>query len=148
MKVHRTDTAEGHRDAIHHYIAQDSRQYAKRMVDRLTRRSQQIANHPLSGRRVHEYEAKQIREVVEGPYRIIYHIKPDQIDVIAVIHAAMESFAPLTTRTIDQSGANVSVSPVAVSTLIYRTKELYMFREEVAKVEELAERINKLRGSL
>lgn len=30
----------------------------------------------------------QIREVIEGAYRIIYHIKPDQIDVIAVLHGA------------------------------------------------------------
>ena len=42
MKVHWTDTAEGHLDAVYAYIAQDSPEYAKRMVDRLTRRSQQI----------------------------------------------------------------------------------------------------------
>jgi len=90
MKVHWTDTAEGHLDAIYAYIALDSPEYAKRMVDRLTRRSQQIADFPLSGRRVPEYDADQIREVIEGPYRIIYHIKPDQIDVVAVIHGAMD----------------------------------------------------------
>ena len=28
--------------------------------------------------------------MIEGPYRIIYHIKPDQIDVLAVIHGAMD----------------------------------------------------------
>jgi plasmid stabilization system protein ParE len=32
----------------------------------------------------------QIREVIEGPYRIIYHIKPDQIDVLAVIHGSQD----------------------------------------------------------
>jgi toxin ParE1/3/4 len=58
------------------------------MVDRLTRRSQQIAEQPLSGRRVPEYDLEQIREVIEWPYRIIYYIKPDQIDVIAVFHGA------------------------------------------------------------
>jgi toxin ParE1/3/4 len=58
------------------------------MVDRLTRRSQQIAEQPLSGRRVPEYDLDQIREVIEWPYRIIYHIKSDQIDVIAVLHGA------------------------------------------------------------
>jgi addiction module RelE/StbE family toxin len=89
MKVHWTDTAEGHLDALYAYIAQDSPEYAKRMVDRLTRRSQQIADFPFSGRRVPEYDIDQIREVIEGPYRIIYHIKPDQIDVLAVIHGAM-----------------------------------------------------------
>jgi len=90
MKVHWTDTAEGHLDAIYAYIALDSPEYAKRVIDRLTRRSQQIADFPLSGRRVPEYDADQIREVIEGPYRIIYHIKPDQIDVVAVIHGAMD----------------------------------------------------------
>ena len=90
MKVHWTDTAEGHLDALYTYIAQDSPEYAKRMVDRLTRRSQQIADFPFSGRRVPEYDIDQIREVIEGPYRIIYHIKPDQIDVLAVIHGAMD----------------------------------------------------------
>ena len=89
MKVHWTDTAEGHLDALYAYIARDSPEYAKRMVDRLTRRSQQIADFPFSGRRVPEYDIDQIREVIEGPYRIIYHIKSDQIDVLAVIHGAM-----------------------------------------------------------
>jgi toxin ParE1/3/4 len=92
MKVHWTDTAEAHLDAIYAYIAQDSPQYALRMVDRLTRRSQQIADFPFSGRKVPEYEADQIREVIEGPYRIIYHIKPDQIDVLAVIHGSQDIF--------------------------------------------------------
>ena len=57
-------------------------------MDRLTRRSQQIAEQPLSGRRVPEHDLEQIREAIEWPYRIIYHIKPDQIDVIAVLHGA------------------------------------------------------------
>ena len=90
MNVHWTDTALHHLDAIHRYIAQDSPAYAKRMVDRLTRRSQQIAEFSLSGRMVPEYEMTQIREVVEGPYRIIYYIKPDQIDVLAVVHGVQD----------------------------------------------------------
>ncbi|MDI6738994.1 MAG: type II toxin-antitoxin system RelE/ParE family toxin [Candidatus Edwardsbacteria bacterium] len=88
MKVHWTETAQAHLDAIHAYIAQDSPEYARRMVDRLTRRSQQIVRFPLSGRRVPEYDVNQIREVIEGPYRIIYRITYRQVDVLAVIHAA------------------------------------------------------------
>lgn len=90
MKVHWTDTAEGHLEAIYAYITQDSPEYAKRMVDRLTRRSQQIAEFPFSGRKVPEYDVEQIREVIEGSFRIIYHIKSDQIDVLAVIYGAMD----------------------------------------------------------
>jgi len=89
MKVHWTDTAEAHLDAIHDYIAQNSPEYAKRIVDQLTRRSQQIGKFPFSGRRVPEYDMEQIREIIERSYRIIYYIKSDQIDVLAVIHGAM-----------------------------------------------------------
>ena len=92
MKVHWTGTAEEHLDAIYAYIALDSPEYARRMVDRLTRRSQQIADFSFSGRKVPEYDIDEIREVMEGPYHIIYIIKPDQIDVVAVIHGARDTF--------------------------------------------------------
>lgn len=90
MNVHWTDAAQRHLAAIHHYIAQDSPEYAKRTVDQLTRRSQQLAAFPQSGRIVPEYQMEQIREVIEGSYRIIYYIKSDQIDVLAVIHTARD----------------------------------------------------------
>ena len=90
MKVFWTNTAVNHLSAIYTYIAQNSPQYAARMIDRLTRRSQQIASFPLSGRVVSEFETKQIREVIEGSYRIIYYIKPDQIDILAVLHSSQQ----------------------------------------------------------
>ena len=40
----------------------------------------------MSGRKVPEYEADDIREIIEKPYRIIYRIKSEQIDVLAVVH--------------------------------------------------------------
>jgi addiction module RelE/StbE family toxin len=88
MKVFWTETAVNHLSSIYNYISQNSPQYAQRLVERLTRRSEQIANFPFSGRLVPEFETEQLREVIEGSYRIIYYIKPEQIDVIAVLHAA------------------------------------------------------------
>lgn len=88
MNVHWTDTAIEHLVVIYERIAQDAPLYAQRMVDRLTKRSEQITTFPESGRMVPEYEAPDIREVIEGPYRIIYRIKADQIDVLAVVHGA------------------------------------------------------------
>jgi len=90
VKVHWTDTARDHLRAIHAYIAKNSPPYALRVVDRLTRRSQQIAQFPLSGREVAEFGVPQIRQIVEGSFRIIYYIKADQIDVLAVIHGAQQ----------------------------------------------------------
>lgn len=90
MKVVWTEPAFNQLRSIHQYISQTSIEYADRMIDRITRRSEQIAEFPLSGRAVPEYEMKQIREVIEGPYRIIYYIKPDQIDVLVVLHGAQD----------------------------------------------------------
>jgi toxin ParE1/3/4 len=92
MMVFWTDTAQEHLDEIYRYIARDSAFYAKRMIDRLTRRSTQIAHFPFSGIEVPEYSLKQIRQIIEGSYRIIYYIKSDGIDVLAVLHCAQDSF--------------------------------------------------------
>jgi len=88
MRVYWTENAIGHLVNIYEYIALNSPTFAKRMVDKITRRSEQIADHPFSGRKVPEYKADDVRELIEIPYRIIYRIKPDQIDVLAVIHGA------------------------------------------------------------
>jgi len=88
MRVLWTQNAIDHLTNIFEYIAFNSPTYAMRMVDRITKRSEQIAEHSLSGRKVPEFDAEDIREVIEKPYRIIYRIKPGQIDVIAVIHGA------------------------------------------------------------
>ncbi len=88
MKVYWTLNAIKHLTNIYEYIAINTPTYARRMVDRITRRSEQISTQPLSGRKVPEYEAEDIRELVEKPYRIIYRVKQDQIDVLAVIHGA------------------------------------------------------------
>ena len=68
------------------HTAQNSEKYALITVDKITKRSQQIADFPLSGRSVPEYDTKQIREVFSGAYRIIYYIKPEQIDILAVCY--------------------------------------------------------------
>ncbi|MBW4475582.1 MAG: type II toxin-antitoxin system RelE/ParE family toxin [Tolypothrix brevis GSE-NOS-MK-07-07A] len=70
MKVFWTETAVENLSAIYTYIAQNSPRYATRIIDRITKRSQQLANFPVSGRIVPEFETEQIREVIEGSYLI------------------------------------------------------------------------------
>lgn len=91
LPVHWTDEAQAQLDDIFQYIARRSPGYARRVVDRLTRRSEQIAEFPLAGRTVPEVALPQLREVLEGPYRLVYHLRPDRIDVVAVFHGARRS---------------------------------------------------------
>jgi len=88
MRVCWTENAIDHLTNIYEYITFNSPTYGRRMIDKITRRTEQISEHALSGRKVPEYNAEDIREVIEKPYRIIYRIKPGQIDIIAVIHGA------------------------------------------------------------
>lgn len=56
------------------------------MVDRLVARSEQLALFERSGRVVPEVGRAAVRELIESPYRLIYRIRLERIDVIAVVH--------------------------------------------------------------
>ncbi len=88
MTVHWTHNAINQLLAIYEYLAQSSPTYAQRTVDKVTRCSKQLSAFPHSGRVVPEYERGDIRELIESPYRVIYRIKPAQIDILAVVHTA------------------------------------------------------------
>jgi len=72
VKVNWTLAAQKHLFDIFEYIAADSEIYAQRMINRLTRHSEQIGEFPMSGRIVPEYDLPDIREIIEPPYRIIF----------------------------------------------------------------------------
>jgi addiction module RelE/StbE family toxin len=97
VKVVWTHAAIAQLELIHNYVAQTSSDYARRIVDQLTNRTKQIANFPFSGRMVPEYELNEVRELIEGSYRIIYLIKDEKqkIEVLAVIHSSRERLTPL-----------------------------------------------------
>jgi toxin ParE1/3/4 len=90
MKVVWTEPACEQLDGIYDYIARSSTEYAVRTVDRLTRRTEQIGRFPLSGSVLRELGHEQIREVIEKPYRIIYHVTADRIEILALVHGARE----------------------------------------------------------
>lgn len=73
LPVHWTAEARTQLTDIHDFIARRSPQYARRVVDRVTRRSQQIAEYPMAGVAVPEVAMPQLRQVMEGPYRMVYH---------------------------------------------------------------------------
>jgi plasmid stabilization system protein ParE len=88
MKVVWAQAAISHLTDVYEYISRESPQYAWRMVDRITMRTKQISSFPESGQIVSEFEQPNIREVIEGPYRLIYRTEPDRIVILAVIHGA------------------------------------------------------------
>jgi toxin ParE1/3/4 len=76
----RTDLRE-----IARYIGRSNPGNARAFVLRLQVRARIAAKTPRAGRRVPEFDADDIREVIEGSYRIIYRIAPRRVEVVAVI---------------------------------------------------------------
>ena len=86
MIVNWTDFVKARLHQIHQYIAEDSPKVADQTIQRIVDRSTQISKLPKSGREVPEYQQPDIREILERPYRIIYRILPERIDVLTVMH--------------------------------------------------------------
>jgi len=74
--------------SIHDYISVESRVYAIRMIEKLIARVQQLEYFPESGKIVPEFGQKQIRELIEGNYRVVYKIHSDHIGIARVHHSA------------------------------------------------------------
>ncbi len=88
MTAHWTLKALHRLQQLHDHIAADQPENAQRFVDRLTRRVEALAEHPLTGHIVEKYRRDDVREIHEGRYRVIYRILPDRIDILTVRHGA------------------------------------------------------------
>jgi toxin ParE1/3/4 len=71
---------------IYDYISRDSKPYAERQVSRVFERTQIIKNHLKAGRVVKEINRPDIREIIEGNYRIIYRIVNEKTVHILMVH--------------------------------------------------------------
>jgi len=86
VKVYWTDQAKTRLQLIHDYIAEYDAAAAKQVIQRMVLRSQTISTMHHAGRMVPEYQSEDLREILVRPYRIIYRILTDRIDVITVMH--------------------------------------------------------------
>ena len=84
MKLFWTETAKQDVQAIRRYIGTDKPTAAKRWVDRLRTRAINALDAPLSGRKVPEFMRDDIRELIEGNYRIVYQVIEDRLVVLTV----------------------------------------------------------------
>jgi plasmid stabilization system protein ParE len=56
------------------------------MVDRIITRAETLDTQSFRGRRVPEYQHENIREIAEPPYRIIYRVTADVVQVLTIMH--------------------------------------------------------------
>lgn len=91
-KVKWTEKASSNLQAIHDYIAKDSKTYATRFIKSLIRATTKLEQMPRCGRIVPELEDYGFREVVFQNYRIVYRLVEgsEDVEILAVVHSARE----------------------------------------------------------
>ena len=78
------------------YISKDSHRYAFLLVGRIRAKARLLKHQPDSGRMVVEFERKDVRELLEGNYRIIYwKVNSSQIEILTIHHSARRLKSPL-----------------------------------------------------
>ncbi len=70
------------------YIARDSKYYAALFAKRIIAIVKNIPEFPKSGRIVPEYNNENLREKIYKNYRIIYRVKRDLFETVAICHSA------------------------------------------------------------
>lgn len=84
MKLFWTETAQQDLQDIRRYIAADNPATAKRWVEKLRDRARKALQVPLAGRKVPEFLRDDIRELIEGNYRIVYQVFSDRLVILTV----------------------------------------------------------------
>lgn len=92
-KIIWTDRALNDLENIGNYISQDSFKYAKITLQRILESAKLVETNPKIGRVVHEIGNKNIREVIMGRYRIIYHLEGIDLVSILTIHHSSRNFS-------------------------------------------------------
>ncbi|MDQ6432572.1 type II toxin-antitoxin system RelE/ParE family toxin [Mesorhizobium sp. LHD-90] len=72
------------------YIAHDSPRAALRMTAQLRERFREIKERPYANALLAGFVHRQIRRKVHGNYLIVYRITDDRIEVVHVLHGAMD----------------------------------------------------------
>jgi plasmid stabilization system protein ParE len=90
MIVEWTEHAAGQLAALRDAVAPTSPAYAQALVDGITAKTTRLADQPRLGAEVPEYADETIRELFHHPFRILYRIDEQKVQIIAVIHAARQ----------------------------------------------------------
>ena len=75
-------------ESIHDFIAKESPFFAQKTIESIFIRVEVLSTFPESGRHVPEFDRKDIRELIEGNYRIFYKIHAKSVSILRVHHSS------------------------------------------------------------
>jgi toxin ParE1/3/4 len=89
MRIRRLPRAIRDVDEIWEWIAADDIRAADRLGARIAEATARLADFPASGTPRPEL-GPGVRSLVVGRYVVLYHVGPDSVDIVRVVHGARE----------------------------------------------------------
>jgi toxin ParE1/3/4 len=84
-----TESAYADLEDIENYISQDSPAIARKFINRIFDKIDQLYRYPMSGKSVPEIVNPSIRELLLNKYRIIYQLTDSsQINILRIVHGS------------------------------------------------------------
>ncbi len=84
--------------AIREFIERDSPRYGRLVAERLYDSITRLSAFPHSGRVVPELGREEMREVIVGPYRIVYKVFETHVSIVTVFRSSRLISADLVDR--------------------------------------------------
>ena len=75
---------------IYDYIFLDSEYYAKKVSEEFLSKVDKLSTFPKMGRIVPALELPQIRELLIYSYRVIYELRKENIEILAIVHGKQD----------------------------------------------------------
>jgi len=75
-------------ESIREYITRDSPLYADLVVQRLVHAPERLQQFPEAGRIVPERDEPHLRELIVRPFRLVYRVRDDSIEIVTVFRAS------------------------------------------------------------
>ncbi|MFN3713697.1 MAG: type II toxin-antitoxin system RelE/ParE family toxin [Alcanivoracaceae bacterium] len=94
MLVEWSDDARQDLDDLVHYISRDSVFYAGTFAERIVLATRKLGDFPRIGRQIPEAEQDAFREIIVQGYRVMYHLEPDRILILAIMHGSRDAGEP------------------------------------------------------
>jgi len=69
-------------------IGRDSEYYARLFAQRVVAATEALVQFPEAGRMVPEFGRRDLRELLFQKYRIVYRVKPNEVQIVTVVHGA------------------------------------------------------------
>ncbi|WP_439557022.1 type II toxin-antitoxin system RelE/ParE family toxin [Dyadobacter sp.] len=75
-------------DNIFIWLEGESKSYSKKWINEVFQKIELLQNFPKMGRKIPETSIANIREIRAGNYRIIYNVRKDGVEILALRHTS------------------------------------------------------------